>query len=111
MANIDEKEFNETENESGLVTIKLKKPLIYNGENIDTLTFKFDTLTGGDGMNIDAEMQANGKVAVIPAGNTEFIALMAVRACTKNIGRDIYSMMDIRDYIRITNEGRSFLLA
>lgn len=115
MTNINEKELDEAvheaENEGGLVIVKLKKPVVYNGKNIDTLTFDFDSLTGADGLNIEAELQAIGKMAIVPAFSGDYLVRMAAKACTEKIGHDIFDLMSLRDYNRIRSAARSFLLA
>lgn len=89
---------------------KLKKPVEYNGETIEKLEFDFDKLTGADCMAIEDELQAIGKPAVIPAFSSPFLVRMATKACTIDIGSDIFDYMGISDFNIIKSQARSFLL-
>lgn len=94
----------------GLVTIKFRKPVTYNGEQIQELTFDFDSLTGADSMNIDEELTAMGKFILSPAFSGPYLDRMAAKACTLPIGIDLFRTLSIRDYNRIRNAARAFLL-
>ena len=88
-----------------------KKPLQYNGQEILSVSFDFEKLTGKDGLEIERELQALGKVAVVPALSGEYAIRMASRASTPKIGADAFPTMSLRDYNKIRSMARSFLLA
>ena len=98
--------------ESTLITIKLRKPTQYNGKEYTELSFDFDKLTGADGLNIQAELRQEGLFSPLPAGyNEEYLIRMAARACTEPIGADIANFLSIRDSNAIIREARAFLLS
>lgn len=111
---VDEEEMNqavaEAEASDSIVEIELKKPVVYNGKSYEKLTFDFDSLTGKDGLDIENELAALGKVAVVPAFSGEYLIRMAAKACTDPIGSDIFEMISLHDYNRIRSAARSFLL-
>ena len=90
---------------------ELKKPFEYNGETYTVLHFDFERLTGKDALRIEEELRANGKVAVVPALNGDYLIRMAALACVEDIGSDAFEDMAIVDYNRITAKARGFLLA
>lgn len=110
---VDEQELSAAENEQdeSNITIDLKKPVLYNGKEYTSLTFDFEKLTGADSLAIENELQAIGKVAIVPAISGEYLIRMAARACTEQmIGYDIFLGMALSDYNRIRSAARSFLL-
>ncbi|MBR5091059.1 MAG: hypothetical protein IK093_16665 [Ruminiclostridium sp.] len=112
---VDEKELaiaqEEAEKSENTYIIHFKKPILYNNENIETLEFDFDILTGNDGLKIENELQSIGRPAIVPAFSGEYLIRMACRACTnKRIGVDIFTNMRLSDYNRIRSAARSFLL-
>lgn len=105
------KEVKKEEELNGVFTYELKKPVIYNGENITELSFDFERLTGGDSLKIEDELQALGKTAVVPALNSEYLIRMAAMACTKKgIGADLFPILGIADFTKITSKAKNFLL-
>ncbi len=102
---------NESENVISKFSITLRKPIEYNGRTIETLSFDFDKLTGADGLNIEAELQAAGKVVIAPVMSSEYLVRMAAKACNENIGADIFDVMSLKEFNKIRSAARSFLLA
>lgn len=97
--------------ENNLITIKLRKPVNYNGKEYTELSFDFDKLTGADGLNIEQELRDAGQgVIVSPAFNGEYLVRMAAKACTEPVNSDIFGIMSLPDSNRIRSEARSFLL-
>lgn len=88
-----------------------RKPVEYNGETIEKLSFDFDKLTGADAQNIDDELQALGKVALVPSVSGVYLIRMAAKACTSNVGADIFDIMSMADYNRIKTAARNFLMS
>ena len=95
---------------STLETIVLKKPVEYNGIKYEKLEFDFDKLTGKDLLSIGAELRAQGKVATIPVASNDFLAVTAIRACTAEIGVDIYAVLSFYDATKIETMTRNFML-
>ena len=89
---------------------EFKKPFEYQGAVYDSLTFDWGSLTGGDGLAIELEMQTLGKAVIVPQFSGEYLIRMAARACTVNIGADAFELMSLSDYNKIRAKGRSFLL-
>ena len=96
--------------EDGLFTVKLKNPVEYNGKTYAELNFDFDSLTGEDAMNIEAELTALGKNIAFPALSSEYQIRVAAKACTEPVGADIFGLLHIRDYVKIKNKAQGFLL-
>lgn len=74
------------------------------------LIFDWGKLSGYDALNIEDELAALGKPAVVAAFSGEYKIRMAARACSERIGFDAFKHMPIQDFNRITGEARSFLL-
>lgn len=91
-------------------THKFRKPFSYMGKTYDELTFEWDSLTGKDGLAINAELQAIGRPSVVAAFSDEYKIRMAARACTVQIGADAFEQMSLYDFNKITDRARSFLL-
>ncbi len=98
------------EESSDTFNIQLKRPVEYNGQTFNSLTFDFGTLTGEDGLSIENELQALGKIAMVPAFSGEYLIRMAAKACTEKIGSDIFMKLSLQDYNRVRSAARSFLL-
>ena len=99
----------EVEDDS-LYTLSLKKPIVYNEKEYSELTFDFEKLTGNDALNIEDELNAVGKMAIVPVFSGEYLIRMAAKACTEPVGADFFKLLPIRDYNRIRSHARSFLL-
>ncbi len=114
MSAINEKELNgaidESVEENSHFTIALKKPVTYNGKEYKELSFDFDKLTGRDGLAIEDELSRLGKAVIAPVFSGEYLVRMAARACTEQVGADIFDMLTLTDYNRVRSEARSFLL-
>lgn len=91
-----------------LRTHTFKKPFEYAGETYTTLTFDFEKMTGRDMVSIETEMQMNNEYCLAPEVSRSFQAKMAAKAA--GIGSDVLDAMPIKDFNRITNAARSFLI-
>ncbi len=112
---VDEKEFEAAREEAkktdfAYLTVKLQKPVTYNGKEYTELSFDFDKLTGLDGLAIEDELNRLGKALIVPALSGEYLIRMAAKACTVKIGADIFNVLSLKDYNRIRTAARSFLL-
>lgn len=116
MASINDKELDEAvkaaEAERSIDTYvhEFDEPVEWEGKIFDTLTFDFGKLTGADFVKIEAEMSAEGKVAISPEFSTDFLLKMAVRACKENIDDAFLMHLPLNTFSKIRNKGRSFLL-
>lgn len=114
-APIDEKELAIAEEEAKKSTDtfvhKFKKPFEYNGKEYEQFEFDFSSLTGGDSLAVEEELQKEGKgVVVVAAFNSEYLIRIAARACLQPISYDAFKYMSLFDYNRIRDRARSFLL-
>lgn len=94
-----------------------KKPFTHQGHTIESLTFNWDSLTGGDHCSIEAELLRRGITLVTPEFTSEFLCGMAVRACSARddkgiriLNADTMKAMPMRDFQSICKKARSFLL-
>lgn len=94
----------------GVYKITFNKPLVFEDKEYSELTFDFNSLTVDDAMSVERELSASGIVLLQPEISTEYLIRMAARACTEKISFDIFSKFAIRDYIRVKNKTRNFLL-
>ena len=85
-----------------------KKPFEYEGKTYTELTFNFERLSGRDMVSIETEMQMNNEYCLAPEVSRSFQAKMAAKAA--GIGSDVLDAMPIKDFNRITNAARSFLI-
>jgi len=111
---IDEEEYNaaleDAKNSDTSYKHKFKKPLMHDGEEINEVSFDFDSLTGLDAIGIEAELALKGKAVVAPEFSTDYLILMAVKVSSPKIGLDAFKRMGMRDYNKIRGVARSFLL-
>ena len=94
--------------DTGVYTHVFKKPFEYEGKTYSELTFNFEQLTGKDMVSIETEMQMNNEYALAPEISRSFQAKMAAKAA--GIGSDVLEAMPIKDFNRITNAARGFLI-
>ena len=92
--------------DAGVYTHTFKKPFEYEGKTYTELTFK--KMTGRDMVSIETEMQMNNEYCLAPEVSRSFQAKMAAKAA--GIGSDVLDAMPIKDFNRITNAARSFLI-
>lgn len=90
---------------------KFGKPFEYNGKKYDQFEFDFQSLTGGDSLAVEEELQREGKgIVVVAAFNSEYLIRIAARACLQPISYDAFKYMSLYDYNKIRDRVRSFLL-
>ena len=111
---IDAEEFAVAENEakeSKLVYVhKFATPFTYEGKTYEELTFDFGKLRGNDGIAIERELQALGRVVITPEFSGDYLIRLAAKACTEKIGADVLCAMSLRDYNKVRGKARSFLM-
>ncbi|MCM1275458.1 MAG: hypothetical protein NC299_08835 [Lachnospiraceae bacterium] len=95
----------------GLWDLKPGKPVYFEGNKYDVLNFDFSQLTGADSLNIEEEVETKyNKTVFNPAVSTEYLLLMAVRACKQKIDMETLKSMSLIDFNRVKNNARFFLL-
>lgn len=87
-----------------------KKPIYHNNLVVEKLIFDWDLLTGQDSLDIENELQALGKMVVVPAFSGEYLIRMAARASTPRVGADFFVRLPLGEYNKIRSAARSFLL-
>lgn len=111
---MDEEELEQAKEEAkkaeNLFTLKLKKPLSYEGTEYTELSFDFDSLTGRDSLNVERELAIRGIQVAVPAFSGEYIIRIAAKACTSPIGSDAFELMSLKDYNRMRSKVRNFLM-
>jgi len=112
---IDEKELAIAEEEAkrskDTYVHKFARPFEYNGKKYEQFDFDFGSLTGGDSLAVEDEMQREGKgVAIVAAFNSDYLIRIAARACLQPISYDAFKYMSLFDYNKIKDRARSFLL-
>lgn len=88
---------------------EFKKTYEYAGQKYDKLVFDFEKLIGTDMIAIEDEMAAVGQYALSPEISTSFLSKMAARAA--GVGSDVIEHLPLRDFGKIKNEGRNFLIS
>ena len=96
------------EGNTGVYTHVFKKPFEYEGKTYIELTFNFERLSGRDMVSIETEMQMNNEYALAPEISRSFQGKMAAKAA--GIGSDVLEAMPLKDFNKITNAARSFLI-
>ena len=99
---------NAAEGGNGTYIHRFKKPYEFDGKKFEALNFYFDRLTGHDMLKVEQEMQDNSEFAVASEISKSFQCRIAARAA--NVGSDVIFAMPLRDFNKITNAARSFLL-
>lgn len=95
----------------------LSKPFQWEGKTYETLTFRWDILTGADHLEIEFEMLKQGKTLVVPEFTGEYLCGMAVRACDelRNIAppsrKNAMKKLPLKDFSAICKVARHFLMA
>ena len=89
-------------------THTFKVPVEINGQKQKTLTFYFEKLTGEDVEAIEEELQDQNKYVLTPEVSSVFQTMLAARAA--GVGADEIRRLKIKDYMKIKNQARSFLI-
>lgn len=107
----------QAEDDTGTYTHVFKKPFTYQGVTYEKLTFNWDSLSGKDSVAIERDLLRRGLTTVLAEFTPEYLAGMAVRACTyrnddgfRTVTPDTLDAMPIHEFRRICGAARSFLL-
>ena len=95
---------------SGVYVHTLNKPFTYEGKTYDELRFDFDSVNGYGCIAIEHELNSSGITAPVREFSADYQVRYAARACTQKIGSDVLMALPARDFNRICNKVRSFLL-
>lgn len=93
----------------GAYVHKFQKPYTYEDKTYTELVFDFEKLIGEDLVAIENEMAAVGEFALSPEISTSFLYRLAARAA--GVGSDVISNLPIRDFGKIKNKSRDFLVS
>jgi formylmethanofuran dehydrogenase subunit E-like metal-binding protein len=91
------------------VTVKLSKPVEWEGKTYEELTMDYEGMTGKDMEAIDDELSAVGIIVANPNINHRYHRILAARAA--KVPSDMLRELPLRDYQKVTATARSFLLA
>lgn len=89
-------------------THKFSEPVEIEGKKYKELTFYFDRLCGEDVEAIEEELQDQNKYVLTPEVSSVFQTMLAARAA--GVGADEIRRLKIKDYMKIKNQARSFLI-
>ena len=95
----------------------LTKPFNYEGTTFEMLEFDWTILTGQDSLAIEAELAKKQKTLVNALWSEDYLAGMAVRACTwrgqvgQRISTGMLEALPIADFLKICSQARFFLIA
>lgn len=93
----------------GAYVHEFTKPYIFEGKTYTRLVFDFEKLIGDDLVAIENEMAAVGEYALSPEISTSFLYRLAAKAA--GVGSDVIAHMPIRDFGKIKNKSRDFLIS
>jgi len=92
-------------------------PFVYEDKTFDSLTFDWEKLTGMDSLAIESEiLTRTGRAVVSPKFSGEYLAGMAVRACTsrtaegKRPDRNTLLALPLGVFQKICGSARNFLI-
>ena len=104
-----ENKANVTDSDTGKYVHEFQKPYTYEDKTYTKLEFDFEKLIGEDLVAIENEMAAVGEYALSPEISTSFLYRLAARAA--GVGSDVISHLPIRDFGKIKNKSRDFLIS
>ena len=106
---VAETKANVTDSDTGKYVHEFQKPYTYEDKTYTKLEFDFEKLIGEDLVAIENEMAAVGEYALSPEISTSFLYRLAARAA--GVGSDVISHLPIRDFGKIKNKSRDFLIS
>ena len=93
----------------GAYVHEFTKLYIFEEKTYTRLVFDFEKLIGDDLVAIENEMAAVGEYALSPEISTSFLYRLAAKAA--GVGSDVIAHMPIRDFGKIKNKSRDFLIS
>ena len=88
--------------------IKLAKAIQHKGQAIEVLDMPLEDLTGNDLIEVEKQLMQSGEVPVVTDFNRVYLISIAARA--SHIPVEVLKFSSARDFTRITNEVRNFLI-
>lgn len=89
-------------------THTFKKNTEIEGKKYSKMTFYFENLTGDDIEAIEEELQSQNKYVLTPEVSSVFQTMLAARAA--GVGADEIRRLPVKEYMKIKNRARDFLL-
>ncbi len=104
-------EFNKKEEQGKSLnyTHKFAKPTEIMGRKYESLTFYFEELTGDDVEDVELELQQRNIVVLSAEVSSAFQSAIAAKAA--HMASDEIRRLPLRDYMKIKNAARNFLVA
>lgn len=104
-------EFNKKEEQDKSLnyTHKFAKPTEIMGRKYESLTFYFEELTGDDVEDVELELQQRNIVVLSAEVSSAFQSAIAAKAA--HMASDEIRRLPLRDYMKIKNAARNFLVA
>ena len=96
---------------SGVYVHTFNKPFTYEGKTYDELRFDFDSVNGYGCLSIEQELRNSGITVPVREFSADYQVRFAAKACAQKIGSDVLMALPARDFNRICNKVRSFLLS
>ena len=93
----------------GAYVHEFTKPYTFEEKTYTKLVFDFEKLIGDDLVAIENEMAAVGEYALSPEISTSFLYRLAAKAA--GVGSDVIAHMPVRDFGKIKNKSRDFLIS
>lgn len=93
----------------GAYVHEFAKPYTFEDKTYTKLVFDFEKLIGDDLVAIENEMAAVGEYALSPEISTSFLYRLAAKAA--GVGSDVIGHMPVRDFGKIKNKSRDFLIS
>ena len=90
-------------------THKFAKPTEIMGRKYESLTFYFEELTGDDVEAVELELQQRNIVVLSAEVSSAFQSAIAAKAA--HMASDEIRRLPLRDYMKIKNAARNFLVA
>ena len=90
-------------------THKFAKPTEIMGKKYESLTFYFEELTGDDVEDVELELQQRNIVVLSAEVSSAFQSAIAAKAA--HMASDEIRRLPLRDYMKIKNAARNFLVA
>ena len=91
------------------LTRKLSRPVEFEGQKYEWLTFDFDSLTGRDVRAANLESVKPGKIVASSIFDQDFCLAIAARAAKVNVS--LFDYLPAGDVLGIEMDTRNFLLA
>lgn len=99
----------ESDTPNGAYVHEFTKPYTYEDKTYTKMVFDFERLLGDDLVAIENEMAAVGEYALSPEISTSFLYRLAARAA--GVASDVIVHLPIRDFGKIKNKSRDFLIS